>query len=418
MTIGFYGNANNYPFVLARALRRLGHEVRFVIVSRYALNRPENRYADIRLPYPEWIHDCSSPVRWRLLLPGRQRRAALKVLNGCDFVILNEEGPSLAPALQVPHAVFFTGSDLEVFADARQAETLLPPWMRADGIGPAIARSLTMACFILPRLVHPQRAGIRTAQFVRYFPPGAIPAGDRLLSEIGVPVEARVAFLMTDCELIVPVPFQAHAAVRVFCAARLTWLPAPSAGLSLLDYKGSDVMIRGLGLFHRRHGQSLDIHLVRKGRDVAATAKLAALEGISEHITWHDEMTQQEILLQYQTADIVFDQLGPGLFGMATLDAMAAGRPVITNGRSDLIEPITGEPLPICQAQTPEEVCTQLARLVLDRTERERVGKVGRAYAERHFSADAAAAVCLRRIGSAPATSHPPPTVGGFKIAL
>jgi glycosyltransferase involved in cell wall biosynthesis len=401
MKIGFYGNANNYPFILARALRRLGHHVEFIIVSRYPLNRPENRYADITLPYPSWIHDCSSRVRWRLLLPGRKRAQALRWLNACDFVILNEEGPSLTPALRVPHAVFITGSDLEVFAVAAQAETLLPPRLRGQGFWPSLARQLTMRAFILPWLVRPQRAGIRTARFVRYFPPGAVPAGERLLTEIGVPDKLRVAFLMTDCELITPTPLPRHSRVRIFCAARLTWRPAPEAGLSQLDYKGSDVMIRGLGLFHRRTGLALDIHLVRKGRDVAATADLAVEEGIADQITWHDEMTQQEILVHYHSANVVFDQLGQGLFGMATLDAMAAGRPVITNGRSDLIEPITGEPLPICQAQTPEEVCGQLERLIHDPAERDRIGKISRIYAERHFSAESAAAVCLRYIAGA-----------------
>jgi len=41
--IGFLGNANNYPFMLAKAVRALGHEVVFIIGSEMALNSPESR---------------------------------------------------------------------------------------------------------------------------------------------------------------------------------------------------------------------------------------------------------------------------------------------------------------------------------------------------------------------------------------
>ena len=41
MKIGFLGNANNYPFMLARALKRAGHDVRFVVDRKNLLDRPD-----------------------------------------------------------------------------------------------------------------------------------------------------------------------------------------------------------------------------------------------------------------------------------------------------------------------------------------------------------------------------------------
>jgi hypothetical protein len=76
---------------------------------------------------------------------------------------------------------------------------------------------------------------------------------------------------------------------------------------------------------------------------------------------------------------------------MAGLDAMATGRPVIGNAQREMFEDLFGEPSPICQAKTPEEVCAQLKRLVYDPAERERVGLAGRNYMEKYFNPKTAA---------------------------
>ena len=75
---------------------------------------------------------------------------------------------------------------------------------------------------------------------------------------------------------------------------------------------------------------------------------------------------------------------------MAGYEAMAAGRPVLANGRPELFEPVFGAPPPVAQARTPGEVAMQLDRLA-DPRERERLGRVGRAFVETHLSPDAAA---------------------------
>ena len=128
------------------------------------------------------------------------------------------------------------------------------------------------------------------------------------------------------------------------------------------------------------------------------TVRLVEEEGIASQVTWADEMTQQEVLKEYRSADIVFDQLGKGMISMGCLDAMATGRPVIANGRPGIVETLVGAPAPVCQAETPEEVCAQLLRLVPDRAERERVGFLSRRYVETYFSADRAAKTCLERL--------------------
>ena len=118
MRIGFIGNTNNYPFMLARAMRKLGHDVDFVVSSSDPLERPEYRYADISYPYPAWIHDLS-PIRIRdiLLFGSPARRRILKVLRHCDAIVANSFGPALLPELPIPSIALLTGSDLYAHAN-------------------------------------------------------------------------------------------------------------------------------------------------------------------------------------------------------------------------------------------------------------------------------------------------------------
>ena len=391
MKIGFYGNANNYPFMLALALRRLGNEVSFIVSSRDGLNRPEGRYHDLAPPYPPWIQDLSSTLRWHFLVPGAGRNRVWSVLNGCDLAILNEEGPALSGGLTVPTIVLITGSNLEVFADPAKAGSLKPQLFARPRWLQAFARALFPTFIIHRWLTRPQRAGIRQARIVTFIARGLVPFGDRLLDDIGVPDARRFFLLMADFEINTYAPPPKNEVVRVFCLARLTWKPEPHSDLTSLDYKGSDVMIRGLALFHRKQGTRLDIRLVRKGRHVAETERLVIELGLGDQVTWLDELTQIQVRDEYRVADILFDQLAESVVAMGGLEAMATGRPLIANARPEIMDAAVGEPSPVCQARTAEEVCRQLERLVPSADERARVGRASRQYVQAHFSADAAA---------------------------
>lgn len=399
MKFGFYGNANNYPFMLARALQRLGHEVLFIVTSREALNRPEFRYEDISLPYPPWIHDLSSSIRWHFLVPGPGRHRIWSLLNRCDFAVLNEEGPALAGGLKVPYLVLLTGSNLEIFADPSKADTLKPQLFSRPRWLQGVCRRLFPTAIIRRCLTTPQREGIRHAQLVAYFARGLIPAGDRLLNEIGVPDDRRLFLLMADLEINPFLPPPQNLRVRIFCLARLTWKPEPDSDLTTLDYKGSDRMIRGLAIFWHKHRVRLDVRLARKGRHLAATEHLIAEVGLIDQVTWLDELTQSQVREEYQKADIIFDQLADSVVGMGGLEAMATGRPLIANAQPEIIDAVVGESSPVCQACTAEEVCTQLERLAFSPEERARVGLASRYYIERHFSAAAAARLCVTKFG-------------------
>ena len=230
--------------MLAQALHQFRHDVVMVISSQELLNRPESRYPEFKQAYPGWIVDaaiqrvgsyCSSPS----LAP------VLDVLSTCDALVLNFTGPSLWPLLRRPAIALLTGSDLEHYANFATVEVRSATW------DPAYMASADgqMNLNLLRDFVQRQREGIREAVAVRYFPRGLVPDGDAMLDELGVSDAKRVFLLSAELELVTPTPAPHNNPVRIFCATRLTWKMPIEPGRSLLDYKGSDMMIRGLGLF-------------------------------------------------------------------------------------------------------------------------------------------------------------------------
>jgi glycosyltransferase involved in cell wall biosynthesis len=134
-------------------------------------------------------------------------------------------------------------------------------------------------------------------------------------------------------------------------------------------------------------GRTPKIYLVEKGPDVPASKELATELGIADKLIWLKEMSMREIFDWYARADIVFDQLGEHVMGAVTLDAMLTGRPVVTNARPEIFDPIIPEASPICHARTPEDVHQWLQLLVDDPELRRNIGVRSREFVRRHFSA-------------------------------
>lgn len=397
MKIGFIGNANNYPFMLARALRRMGHEVLFIVThdQRIPLDRPENRYTDI-LPYPDWIYDASHLELWNYKMSPPQLQTVINLLRECDVVVLNQYALCLSPYVPRPTVALLTGTDLLTLSRLQHVDDVMSVSCSCDPASP----EFLMARRFYKERVLAQRFAIKDAIIVNFFPKGACPNGDYLLGEIGVNSNRRTYFMMTDTTEIHYTPLPNNKPLRVFCATRLTWDKSKLPLYTELDYKGSDVMIRGLGQFARLYNVPLDIHLVKKGAHVAETMELVESEGLTPQITWYEEMSQIEVWDQMKRADIMFEQMDSSMMGMAGLDAMAMGRPVIANGRLDIIGKVIPFPSPICDAKTPLEVCHQLRRLVFDPAEREKIAIGSREYAEKYFSADNAAKFITEKINS------------------
>ena len=382
MKIGILGNTNNYPFTLAALLRELGQEVVVVISEKGRLHRPESRVPEFNEQYPSWIIDHSYLNESHFFTLSPHIGSVLDSLSDCDAFILNSYWISCSPFLNAPGIALLTGSDLSHYANFEIITT------RTENLDVAYRNSPEGKSNLdgLRDFIERQRQGIRQAIAVRSLPRGLVSADDLLLDEIGVPDSKRVLLQASNLDRIDYVGPPSNERLRISCGTRLTWKTPVEPGRSSLDYKGSDIMIRGLGQFYRETGMKLDIQLVRKGLHIAELQAIIDEEGISDQIAWSDEMSLTQLWEEFAKSDIVFDQLADSAIGMAGLDAMATGRPVIGNAQREMFEDLFGEPSPICQARTPEEVCAQLKRLVYDPTERERVGLAGRSYVEKYFN--------------------------------
>lgn len=394
LRIGFVGNTNNYPFLVARAFRDMGHDVVQFVDSAERLNRPEGRYADVSVPYPDWIVDISDHRVRDLLFPTSRRRALRKALAGFDLLVLNGQGLALASDAGLPAFCLLTGSDLEYMANwASLAQEFSSSGKRVGWLRATLSASV-FAC-----VVRCQRKSLRRAFGVNYFAKSLAPKGDRLLEALGVSPDRRTAFMLSDVAGIQPRtwPSTAIRRLRVFNVARLNWqLPRPEH-LSDLDMKGTDVLLKGFAQFVAARHVPAELVLVGKGHDVAPTKALAEQLGIDSVVTWLDEMTQAAVFEQYALADVVAEQFSTSVVGMGGLDAMAAGRPVMANARPEVFEKLIGEKSAVLQATSPQEVCSHLCMLADDPAYRAEVGRKSREYVERHFSPTAAALQILDR---------------------
>jgi len=401
MKIAFFGNTNNGPLMVSRALQAMGHDVLLIVNRKEQLHRPESRYPEYQEGYPEWIMDVSQFSEWDFIFLNPCVETVLDALSTHDVLILNSLGPSLLPLLHRPAISMLTGSDLYYYANYKTVEVISGQW--SEKHKKTIEAKFWKRKFI--DFVQRQRDGIRLSVAVHYLPSGIESLGDAILSEIGIQDSHRFFQFVADLDRITPSPQPNNARIRVFCPVRITWKLPAEPGQSTLDYKGSDIMIRGLSRFHRKTGTKLDIRLVRKGLHIDNLEQLIAEEGLDDQVTWLDEMLLTTVWEEMANSDIVLEQFGNSMIAMVGMDAMASSRPVIGNLRPEIL----GDSIPICQARTPEEICTQLERLVFDPQERERVGKVGREYVEKHASINGFARKCIKYLETALSNKNKPP---------
>lgn len=390
LKICFVGNTNNYPFLIASAMRQMGHDVTVLLDRPESLHRPEGRYNGFDLYKSDWIRDVStsvSPERWTL---SNCPELETKTLGNYDLLVLNGFGPTLVGRTEVPAFSILTGSDLTQLANWSSLPILWRHLFPSLGF----ARTL-VACALNARIVYRQRRSIRSSFGVSYFMRGVVPEADCILDGLGVRAEQRISFMLSDVDHIkfLPPPVRGSDSpvLRIFNVARLNWRQPKPAHLSELDMKGTDILLAGYAAFLNRIKRPAQLVLVRKGYDVTATEQEVLRLGIGAHVLWLNEMSQAEVFEQYALADVVTEQFSTSYVGMGGLDAMAAGRPVIANTRPDTSAPELLADSPVLHAATPEEVCAQLMSLADSVEWREKLGEQSRHYVERRHSPLAAA---------------------------
>ena len=384
MKIGFLGNTNNYPFIIASQMQQLGCDVVLFVDAPPTdhLNRPEQYTHQVGYPYPNWINEKTSLRNSvHIHFPQFFERSVIKELNTCDAVILNDYGHRFKNFIKssIPSISMFSGSDLEVMADYDNVTKmkLSHPALR---FFPTVLKKL-YAHFSVNQL----RRGIRKAALVSYFPKGTTPNGDQLLDEIfdHQPFKRFAHFhVITDGYEYAALPD--NPVFRIFSLTRFIWKKPLPPGTNEGENKGNDIMLRGIALFLEKHPVKLDIHFVEKGIHVQESKDLIATLGFTDMVTWHQQMPFKELQQHITKADLLFEQLGPHYIS-GGLYAMLQGRPVIGNARPEIFDALLKEPTPVCHARTPEDVAVWLEKLTGDKALLEDIGKRSRQYVLKHF---------------------------------
>lgn len=395
LSITIFGNTNNYPLLLAQGLRLIGHNVRLVLNRKELLHRPEARYPDWAKAYPDWIVDCSylSDEDIAFETPAIDR-VIHQLTHNVDLVILNDVGPALAGYLRTPHAVVLTGSDLAYYANFDSLE------MRTSMWDPEFKRSLQGRRYLrrMADLVARQRDGILGAEVVCYGQRGLVPSGDQMLDGIGVRGGRRLMLYFSNTIDLQAEPTAKNDTLTILCGSRIVYRPEHNPALSAMDFKGTDILLKGFALYCQRGGKG-ELRLPRKGQDLQGAIDLISELAITERIHWLDEMSLAQFYEEMIAADLVCDQFGSSFPGMVTTDAYALGRPVMAKLRADIFGQRLPEPLPGFDAETPEQIADHLLMMEKNRDVLVRMSRKSRAYAETYLSPESMAGQFLSMCG-------------------
>lgn len=394
LSIAIFGNTNNYPLLMAQGLRLLGHNVRLVLNRKDLLHRPESRYPDWADNYPDWVVDCSNLTDEDIAFETPAiDQAVHQLTHNVDLVILNDVGPALASYLRTPHAVVLTGSDLAYYANF---DSLV---MRTCMWDPEFKRSLQGRRYLrrMADFVARQRDGILSAEVVCYGQRGMVPSGDGMLDSIGVSDARRLMLHLSNTIDLQAQPAARNNKLTILCGSRIVYRPEHNPALTAVDFKGTDVLLKGFALYCQRGGNG-ELRLPRKGQDLQGAIDLISELAITERIHWLDEMSLTQFYEEMIAADLVCDQFGSSFPGMVTTDAYALGRPVMAKLRPEIFSQRFPEALPGFHAETPEQIADYLMMMEKNRDVLIGMGRKSRAYAEAYLSPESMAKQLLEKL--------------------
>lgn len=158
-------------------------------------------------------------------------------------------------------------------------------------------------------------------------------------------------------------------------------------------FKGTDVLVRALALLR----ESQDVRLLvvggRHGEPgVEWLQETARSSGVSGLLDWRAVVPQHELPAYFAAADLCAVPSLHETFGLAALEAMACGRPVVASRAGGLRELVRhGETGLLCEPGEASELAEALDALLSDPPRARRMGESGAARA-RLFTWDASAA--------------------------
>ena len=160
---------------------------------------------------------------------------------------------------------------------------------------------------------------------------------------------------------------------------------------SLAHFKGFEIGLRAFASFHRRLPQS-EYWLIGHGPERRRVEGLARRLGLWEHVVFFGELARSEVLAKLGECDVLLHPTLHDSGGWASVEAMAAGRPVICLDRGGPALQVTLETGIKVAATSPSQVVADLAealvQLASDPERRACLGAMARERVQKHFSWD------------------------------
>ena len=163
------------------------------------------------------------------------------------------------------------------------------------------------------------------------------------------------------------------------------------------DLKGNDKLIKAFARFVTAHPEAVLV-CVNWGSDLDKSKQLVTDLGMDRSVRFVDYLTVEQLAATYAASDVVADEFDIGSFGMASLEAMACGKPVIRCIDEILHRRFYDESAPVANASSPEQILARLEELA-EKPAREELGMRARRFVMDHHHWKSVTGALVREYG-------------------
>lgn len=404
MKVHVYGNTLNIAYQYTKFLRAKGIDAEMFLDNTTPYGQDFPWWEDTFLSpsnLPSWIHYY--PSRPFFLFPNKIIRRMIKDFSKCDVALVSCNGPILAMLAKIPFVFFSMGSDLNSI-DVK--EELLSLFKMRNSLSAKMNRLVKILTFtpLQKRAIQKVASKIIVLMGYQYNP---------YIRKFGLEyktVRGRIAydtdkyFIPVDNEL-----FEKNKkyGLLFFMISRHAWKELYA------DLKGNDKFIRAFAKFVEHFNPNVKLVLFKKGNDYQASENLIRDLGLGKYVEWL-EMINKDGVRAYESLPncVVVDQFWHDEwykrypsdrnkavigFGFGSIEAAAAGRPLITVFKDE--EFYEGNSPPILTAFTEDEIYDRIVQVYkMSEDERVKMGAEGREFVTKWHRWDNAIDLYIREL--------------------